>query len=87
MKTLNVRYLYNKINITHMENTRFISLSEDITAYAYQRVEMIMCKKGDLTPNDEMAGDIVITACGRGFKYSYRFNPEIAKLISAKNNF
>ena len=44
-------------------------------------------QKSDLTHNDEMAGDIVITACGRGFKYSYRFNPEIAKLISAKNNF
>ena len=48
-----------------MENTRFISLSEDIdpmlwvtssdayndlAAYAYQRVEMMMCKKATCPP-------------------------------------
>lgn len=78
-----------------MENTRFISLSEDIdpmlwvtssdayndlAEYAYQRVEMITRKKGGLALNEELAGDIVITACSRAFKYSYRFDPEIAKL-------
>ena len=78
-----------------MENTRFISLSEDIdptlwatsaeayndlAEYAYQRVEMMTRKKGDIALNEEMAGDIVITACSRAFKYSYRFDPEIAKL-------
>ena len=76
-----------------MENTRFISLSEDIdpmlwatsadayndlAEYAYQRVEMMTRKNGTL--DKESAGDIVLTACCRAFKYSYNYNPEIAKL-------